>query len=371
MTIELTDDAATLLAQLVAIPSITGQEIQIAEFCEAGLGQAGFRVMRQPLGDGRFNLLAERGQSPTLLLYAHLDTVAPAPDWESNPFELQREGDRLIGLGSSDMKAGLAAILSAALTTESPLRIALGVDEEAWSAGAWKLLESDWFRGITTILVPELTIDSDSEVLGIGRRGHAGFTLETRGPRRHGAVALEAPSAIARASQLALLLEQLPLASHAQFGEESLVLRGIHAQSRDLTVPDRCRLELSWLSLPGRRPEDLAAELAPLLQAHQAELRPWERPTPLPPAYAIDSATPSVSRIQAQAEDLLGHALPLAFGLSVADENVLATLGLPVLSLAPVGSASHRAGEWVSAASLARVTALYQRLIESSPPKRH
>lgn len=361
----LTDDPTALLAQLVAIPSITGQEAQIAEFCEAGLAQAGFRVMRQRLTDGRFNLIAERGQSPCLLLYAHLDTVAPAPDWQSDPFELQREGDRLIGLGSSDMKAGLAAILSAALTTRAPLRISLGVDEEAWSAGAWKLLESEAFHGITTILVPELTIDSDSEVLGIGRRGHAGFTLETHGPRRHGAVALEAPSAIAQASRLALALEALPLASDPRFGKENLVLRGIHAQSQDLTVPDRCRLELSWLSLPGRKPEHLTAELAPLLRAHQAELAPWERPTPLPPAYAIDAATASVSWLQTQAEGLLGHALPLAFGLSVADENVLATLGLPVLSLAPVGSASHRAGEWVSATSLARVTSLYQHLIES------
>ncbi|HEY9842199.1 MAG TPA: M20/M25/M40 family metallo-hydrolase [Candidatus Obscuribacterales bacterium] len=364
-------DPVALLEKLVAIPSLTGSEAALACFCEAFLQRHGFACERQYLSgepqSGRFNLLARRGEaSEPLLLYAHLDTVAPDPAWEGDPFRLRAVGDRLVGLGASDMKGGLAVILAAAATSTAPLRIALGVDEEAWSAGAWELVHSDWCNELGAILVPELTIDSENEVLGIGRRGHAGYRIVTCGPRQHGAVPLREPSAIARASRLALCLETLPLAED-QLGREALVLRAIEARSFDLTVPERCSLELSWLSLPGRSPADFAAALADLLAAEDALLEALPRPTPVPLAYALDPSHPLIAQVQAQARACLGLPLELSFGLSVADENVLASLGLPVLSLAPVGGHSHRAGEWVSAASLARTTGLYRGLIDGWP----
>lgn len=328
---------------------------------------AGLRTERQPLADGRFNLLASRGEQAPLLLYAHLDTVTPAADWLDSPFRLRREADRLIGLGCSDMKGGLAALLTAVAATTAPVRLALGVDEEAWSAGAWQLVNSGWCRGAEVLLVPELSIDSPSETLGLGRRGHTGFAIEIEGPRQHGAVPLQQLSAIQQACRLLLDLEQHPLAQQAFFGSEALVIRGLEARSPDFTWPDRCRIEASWLGLPGRSFADFSQELAGLLKQHQARLLPLPRPTPAPAAYAVPATAPAVGWIQARAREI-GLSLPLSFGLSVADENVLASLGRPVLSLAPVGGHSHRCGEWVSAASLERVARLYADLIAHGPP---
>ena len=94
------------LTSLVAIPSVSGQEQDLALWCEAFLNKAGFQTEHQAVSsespNPRFNLLAETGEGPqTLLLYAHLDTVPPAADWQGDPFELQRTGDRLTGLGLS------------------------------------------------------------------------------------------------------------------------------------------------------------------------------------------------------------------------------------------------------------------------------
>lgn len=352
-----------LLRQLIQIPSLTGSEAALAIFCEDFLERHGFVTCRQPVDDSRFNLLAERGGKASLLLYAHLDTVAPAPGWHADPFVLRSEGDQLIGLGSSDMKGGLCAILAAAAASAAPLRIALGVDEEALSAGAWELVNSGWCKGVSAVFVPELTIDSPQEVLGIGRRGHVNYRITTRGPRQHGAIPLQTPSAIAKACQLALTLEQLPLPEHPQYGREALVLRALQAHSQDLTLPEQCHIDVSWLSLPGRSPEQLEQELQPLLQG--AELHRQPRSTPVPAAYCLTGSQPLLNWVQNQAQSVLGHSLPTAFGLSVADENVLATLEVPVFSLAPRGARSHQAEEWVSQHSLEQISRLYTTLIEN------
>jgi succinyl-diaminopimelate desuccinylase len=61
-----------------------------------------------------------RGASPGRLralpvcgLYFHTDTVPPAPDWRRPPLALSREGNRLYGLGTADMKGTIAAALMA------------------------------------------------------------------------------------------------------------------------------------------------------------------------------------------------------------------------------------------------------------------
>lgn len=45
----------------------------------------------------------------------HTDTVQSGNDWIYNPLELTEIDDKLYGLGTCDMKGGLAAILKAVL----------------------------------------------------------------------------------------------------------------------------------------------------------------------------------------------------------------------------------------------------------------
>ncbi len=360
-----------LLRQLVAIPSVTGQENALALFCEAYLQTQGFVCERQFLddGSGRFNLLASRGLNPELLLYAHHDTVPADPDWIQDPFDLTESGDQLLGLGVSDMKGGMAAILSAAASSSRPVRVVLGADEEAWSAGAWQLVNSGWCKGLKAILVPELSIDSEHEHLGIGRRGHESFVITLKGQRRHGAVAAsqtDLSPAIERAAELVLALREYALQTHILYQQaEALLIRGIHAQSVGFSLPDTCQIELSVLTLPGRKQNVLLQELTDFIAPYGALIERQLRPTPLASAYAVADDEPLIKQIQMLAQQTLDLDLEPVLGVSVADENVLATLGIPVLSLAPVGGRSHRAGEWLSLRSLERVTALYGAILES------
>jgi len=358
------------LASLVAIPSVSGQEQDLALWCEAFLNEVGFQTERQTVSHERFNLLAETGEgSHTLLLYAHLDTVPPGPDWQRDPFLLHREGDRITGLGVSDMKGGLAVILEAARLFRAQdfrLKIALGVDEECWSQGAWTLLNSGWLDDVAVTLVPELSVDSLHPTLGLGRFGCYSYNVELVGESAHGAVPGQGLNAILESARLLQQLTDLPLAQAPHWGREQMLVREIRGGQATLSVPDRCNWVLSCLVHPGREIEELKARLQDFLQAWtRCEVRVslLQRPTPMAQGYWISPAHPLVERVQNLMGRFRGQALPEVMGVSVADENILAQSGKPVLSLAPVGGNSHRADEWVSASSLQQTLSLYHELL--------
>ncbi len=109
---------AQLCLELCAIPSVTGDEARLCGLLAARFAAEPWTVTR--VG----NALAVRGPrrrgNPLLTLVGHTDTVPPAPGGPyatrdaSGDLPAWREGDRLHGLGSSDMKSGLAVMLALA-----------------------------------------------------------------------------------------------------------------------------------------------------------------------------------------------------------------------------------------------------------------
>src|SRR5438552_4269088 len=126
-------DAISLTRSLLAFDTINppGRESDCARHAGALLGQWGFRVEYHEYEPGRTSLVARAGGSDAiapLCLTGHLDTVAlGARAWSKDPFAGETDGERLYGRGSSDMKAGVAAILLAARTFASRLAQTPGI----------------------------------------------------------------------------------------------------------------------------------------------------------------------------------------------------------------------------------------------------
>lgn len=108
-------DLLAATAELVAVPSVSGQERAIADHLEAKLRQAPWLHVTR-IED---NLVArtELGRPARLALAGHLDTVPP--DGNASP---RLEGGTLWGLGAADMKGGLAVMVDLALSLPEPPR---------------------------------------------------------------------------------------------------------------------------------------------------------------------------------------------------------------------------------------------------------
>lgn len=148
------EEAFGLLERLVAIDStnpdfpgieragVIGGEAQCAELLAERFGALGLDCELVAPDPQRPNLVATlrgSGGGRSLILNGHMDTVAPVrPEtWAGDPHVPARDGDRLRGLGATDMKSGLvsawlavAALRDAGVELAGDLQVHCVVGEE-------------------------------------------------------------------------------------------------------------------------------------------------------------------------------------------------------------------------------------------------
>jgi acetylornithine deacetylase len=91
-----------LTRALVDIDSTTGREQEIGAWLSRFLRDRGYRVVEQPVADGRFNVFAQLDAPPQVVFTTHFDCVPPF-------FPCRRELGMIFGRGSCDAKGILAA----------------------------------------------------------------------------------------------------------------------------------------------------------------------------------------------------------------------------------------------------------------------
>ena len=127
------------------------------------------------------------GDSPTVLLLGHYDTVWPMGTLDRLPFAVN--GDVVTGPGCFDMKAGLVQGLHAvaALGAGCPVELLVTADEEVGSPSSRALIE-DAARGKHAVLVLEPSHDG---ALKVARKGVAMYQLSFAGRAAHAGLAPE------------------------------------------------------------------------------------------------------------------------------------------------------------------------------------
>jgi succinyl-diaminopimelate desuccinylase len=98
-------DLLALTEELCAVPSVSGNEAALADIVEARLKAHAPKLAVERIGQ---NVVArtEYGLERRIVLGGHLDTVPPNDNQQP-----RRDGDTLHGLGTADMKGGLAVLL--------------------------------------------------------------------------------------------------------------------------------------------------------------------------------------------------------------------------------------------------------------------
>lgn len=188
------EDTVDLLDRLVSYPTIsTDSNVDmigdLAEYL-AGLGARG-EVFADDSGT-KANLFATLGpEGPGgILLSGHSDVVPVADqDWTSEPFVLRREGDKLFGRGTCDMKGFIAASLVMArryadLSLTRPVHFAFTHDEETGCIGARALVPELTARGLR----PDIAIIGEPTEMRVieGHKGCCEYNTQFSGLEGHG-----------------------------------------------------------------------------------------------------------------------------------------------------------------------------------------
>ena len=91
------------IRQLIDIPSVSGEEGEVARFLHQDLTKRGFETQLQEVKGDRLNVYATSGKAPKLVFCTHIDTVPPF-------YPSSEDQERIYGRGACDAKGILAAM---------------------------------------------------------------------------------------------------------------------------------------------------------------------------------------------------------------------------------------------------------------------
>lgn len=360
-----------LLRKLISIPSVFPQEEGISRFIFLYLQDLGFKIQRVETEKKRFNLVATYGQANKYIgFYGHMDTVLRDEISGDNPFVLKVKGDKAWGLGVEDMKGGIAAILKAAefaVAEKLPIKVIMGVDEENISEGAHDLVKSTLLKDIAFLIVGESgqinNLDQPFSVC-FGRKGRILYQVEVFGKKSHAAESSKGVNAIEQANKLIAMILKIKFAKHVHFGKAQIIITSIQADTTSFSIPDKCVFTFSLLSTPKARGEEVEEEIMQLAEKMKIDIKIGriKRKTPYGESYEINRGNRYLKVIEKNI--FRSYQIEPIYASSVADENVFANkLGIPVISIGPVGGGEHTKDEWMSLKSLGIVEKVYKEII--------
>ncbi len=342
-----------LLAELVAITSISGAEDEIAQYVSDFLRANGIDIER--LGNTVLASLG-RGHGPKLLLNSHLDTVPVGNGWTRDPFREEWNGGRLYGRGANDAKASVAAMLCAIVAAKSSrtfrgeVQLALTACEETTNAGMGAALAH--------LGLPDGAITGEPTGLQVVRAqsGLAVLSAEWRGRACHAAH-------VARVEhENALLMAARDLCASAPFvevgeehpllGKSTLVATVFESGARHNVVPDRALATFDGRIAPPYSAADGVRALAQRMPGAQVAIRSAR----LQPIETAEDHPLVIAALQAAQRSQ-------AIGSSTLSDMALLQ-GVPCVKCGPGETArSHTPDEYILLEELEAGVAFYMRMI--------
>lgn len=322
----------------------------------------------QDLGDNRANFIASFGEGDKILEYSgHLDVVPCVGDWQHTAIGTTEEGELIYGRGACDMKGGVAAMCSAAISMfrdKTPLngqiRLTFVADEEDANLGMHAFLDSH--KAATYTILGEPT---DLHV-AIAHRGVGRYYIDLLGHACHAALRSTEETAVAKAARAVMAIEdlnkQLESMTHDVLPSPSIVVTMLQGYEKDNVVPGKVRLLVDFRVLPGMTEPQTRKLVQDALDAHGIvgfELTKHF----FMPGGEVAQAHPFVSACVEQAEKLNERKeAPQAFGASC-EQCFLVEAGSATVIIGP-GSLdqAHTVDEFVEKAQLLRAAKLYREI---------
>ena len=368
----LMSDPIALTRSLLRFETVNppGREADCARHAGRLLEDWGYRVAYQEFDTGRTSVIARAGSSDAkapLCLTGHLDVVPlGSRAWSRDPFAGEADGDRLYGRGSSDMKAGVAAMLVAARSFAGKLGgtpgvvLVLTASEENGCIGSRHLAA-----------LPELMGEAGAIVVGeptanqpfVGHKGSLKFHAAFRGVSAHGSMPELGENAIYKAARAVAALESFDFHAHPHpvMGTPSMNVGTIEGGAGVNLVPDSAKIGVDIRTVPGMDHAALLGRLKDVLG--EAELDVFSDL----PAVWTEPKDAWMQRVFELCKPILGAAPEVKTATYMTDAaNLLKVYGgAPTVVLGPgEPQQAHQTDEYCSMERIRQSVALYEALID-------
>jgi succinyl-diaminopimelate desuccinylase len=341
--LDLHAEGPALTAALVDIPSVSGEEGPLADAIDRALRRLPhLRVTRHGntlvarTGPG----ITGRGKAERVVLAGHIDTVPHAGNFPSQ-WDSQRV--RLTGVGTSDMKAGVAVQLRLAATLPEPNRDVTYVFYECEEVDAARNGLFLLIRDAPELLKADFAIllEPSGGVVEGGCQGTLRAAITVKGARAHTARSWMGENAIHKAAPILDILRswqpRKPVVDGLEY-HEGLSAVAISGGVAGNVVPDECVVTVNYRFAPDRSEDEAQSCIRDLFAAWPVEIldsAPGARP-----GLTSGPAADFVKAVGGEPRAKLGWT----------DVARFAELGIPAVNYGPgISEIAHTPGEYVEA----------------------
>ena len=262
----------SLCQKLIQIPSLSGQEQQVASLLKLTMETFHFDEVTIDRYGSVLGTLRGKKPGKSVLLDGHIDTVdiSDASRWTHDPYGAEIVDGKIYGRGTSDMKGSVAAmLLSAAFFAEDTQKdfagtiyVSCTVHEECFEGIA--------AREITKHIKPDYVIigEATTNTLKIGQRGRAEIVVETEGKTCHSSNPSKGINAI---QHMMALIQRI---NTIQPNEQSVLGKGIMELTDIISspypgasvVPGLCRVTYDRRTLVGETEQSVLAPVKAVIE---------------------------------------------------------------------------------------------------------
>ncbi len=372
-----------ILEKLIGFDTVSkNSNLDLASYVETFLKTRGFEVHRitDPGGE-KTGLYAEMGPNGDgVLLSAHTDVVpVEGQSWTKDPFSLTREGNRLYGRGTTDMKGYVASVMALAdraakSSLREPLKIALSYDEEVGCVGIQHMLD----RLAPMLGQPRACfVGEPTEMqVAIGHKGKAALRALCHGQSGHSALAPKFVNALHLATDFVNELRSLQK-TFAECGNSDPAYSvpyttfhvGMLSGGKALNiVPDRAELTFEYRHLAADRGKDILNQIQDAAHRVGAEYK-----------NICSEARVEVEQYNAypgldisETDAVIGYAQKLAQSNSTTkvafgtEAGFFSELGIPTVVCGPgsMEKQGHKPDEYLDLGQLNACDAMMDRILE-------
>jgi acetylornithine deacetylase/succinyl-diaminopimelate desuccinylase family protein len=341
-----------------------GNEREVAKFIKDFLEDLKISTELIEFDSNRFNVVASIGSGKGMMLNGHMDTVPAGQNWKIDPFEGKIVDGKIYGRGSSDMKGGLASILTAVknLSKEKfkkKLLLTFVADEEVAMRGTKYLINNrkEIFKDVKYGLVAEC---NDLNIT-TAQKGITDITVKFKGKAAHGSMPELGDNAILKASdfiqEVKKLINELKKKRDSVLGSGTINVGVIRGGTKVNVVPDSCEVEVDRRMIPGETVQIAIKQIKNILKRLKINAEIITRNDRLP--MKIDKNMEIIKILNSIGKfKLTGSSGYTEIELYYRDA------GVPCITLGPgISDQAHVANEYIPIKNLQKAVNVYKRLI--------